>query len=400
MTIEIAFETGPSPDNRRIEIVERKGLGHPDTICDLLSERFSVALSKYYLDHFGLVLHHNVDKALLSAGRTEPAFGGGRIVTPLRLYLAGRATADVKGVPIPVADIARGAAEAWFRNSMHAFDVEKGLELHCLTQPGSPDLVDLFLRQRETGAFLANDTSIGVGFAPFSELERIVLAVEALLNAPSFKATHLETGEDIKVMGTRLGGEITLTIACAFIGRFLADLSAYRDAAERLRGIVLDIARAETRREVRVAVNSADDLAAGTVYLTVGGTSGECGDDGETGRGNRASGLITPLRPTTLEAMAGKNPITHVGKLYNAAAMRVAGAVAAEIAGVTNAECYFVSQIGKPIDEPSLAHVRIWLGGGGSQSAVACHVREIAEREIATIPDLWRAFLKGEVAVA
>ncbi len=400
MTIEIAFETGPSPDQSRIEIVERKGLGHPDTICDLVSERFSVALSKYYLEHFGLVLHHNVDKALLSAGRTEPAFGGGRIVAPVRLYLAGRATADVKGVPVPVADIARGAAETWFRERLHAFDVENGLELHCLTQPGSPDLVDLFLRQREAGAFLANDTSIGVGFAPFSELERIVLAVEGALNAPSFKAAHPETGEDIKVMGTRLGEVITLTIACAFIGRFLQDLSAYRDAAERLRGIVLDIARGQTRRTVRVAVNSADDFAVGAVYLTVGGTSGECGDDGETGRGNRASGLITPLRPTTLEAMAGKNPITHVGKLYNAAAMRIAGAIAVEVAGVTNAECYLVSQIGEPIDEPSLAHVRIWLGGEAPESPVGREAREIAEREIASIPKLWRAILDGEIAVA
>jgi S-adenosylmethionine synthetase len=46
-----------------VEIVERKGLGHPDTICDLVMERISQALSQAYLQHFGKILHHNCDKA-------------------------------------------------------------------------------------------------------------------------------------------------------------------------------------------------------------------------------------------------------------------------------------------------------------------------------------------------
>jgi S-adenosylmethionine synthetase len=51
-----------------------------------------------------------------------------------------------------------------------------------------------------------------------------------------------------------------------------------------------------------------------TVYLTVTGTSAEAGDDGEVGRGNRVNDLITPYRPISLEAAAGKNPVTHVGQ--------------------------------------------------------------------------------------
>jgi S-adenosylmethionine synthetase len=72
MPIVIEILPGPNAGAQRVEIVERKGLGHPDTICDLLSERLSVALSKYYLGQFGLILHHNVDKALLAAGRSSP----------------------------------------------------------------------------------------------------------------------------------------------------------------------------------------------------------------------------------------------------------------------------------------------------------------------------------------
>jgi len=35
----------PTPGETQIEIVERKGLGHTDTICDLVMERISQALS-------------------------------------------------------------------------------------------------------------------------------------------------------------------------------------------------------------------------------------------------------------------------------------------------------------------------------------------------------------------
>ncbi|HEX4891693.1 MAG TPA: methionine adenosyltransferase, partial [Hyphomicrobiaceae bacterium] len=173
-----------------IEIVERKGLGHPDTICDHVSEKFSVALSSYYLRQFGLVLHHNVDKALLVGGAAEPAFGGGRILKPIEFYLSGRATAAFEGHAVPIAEIAREVALSWLKENLHAFDIARGLTVHCLTKAGSPDLVELFRRQRASGRFLANDTSIGAGFAPLSPLERMVLAVEQHLNAPAFKAVH------------------------------------------------------------------------------------------------------------------------------------------------------------------------------------------------------------------
>jgi len=57
MTVVIGTITSPSIAASPIEIVERKGLGHPDTICDHLSEELSRSLSKYYLEHFGCVLH-------------------------------------------------------------------------------------------------------------------------------------------------------------------------------------------------------------------------------------------------------------------------------------------------------------------------------------------------------
>lgn len=392
--VQIEAHGGPWAGARPVEIVERKGRGHPDTICDMLSEQLSVALSKTYLDEFGLVLHHNVDKALLAAGCAEPAFGGGRIVEPIGIYLSGRATSEVRGKLIPVGAIAEETATAWLRENMHALAPESDARIHCLVRPGSPDLVDLFMRQRDDGVFLANDTSCGAGFAPLTDLERVVLAVERRLNAPQFKAEFPETGEDIKVMGVRAHERIELTVSCAFIGRFLTDITAYNDAKDRLLQAALQTASSESSFEVSVHVNAADDIANGSIYLTVTGTSAEGGDDGQTGRGNRASGLITPCRPMTLEALAGKNPVTHVGKLYNAAASRLAAAIVAEVRGIADAECYLVSQIGAPVDRPRMTYLRVCCHEGALSSDAENAVRTIAEREIAGIPQLWRSFLE------
>ena len=400
MQIHVERQQGPSTGARPFEIVERKGLGHPDTICDMLSEQVSVALSKYYLDRFGLVLHHNVDKALLAAGRSEPAFGGGRIVRPMDLFLAGRATDEVDGKIVPVGEIAAATATAWLQRNMHALDPAKDVRFHCLIRPGSPDLVDVFMRQRAQGLFLANDTSCGTGFAPLSALERVVLAVEKKLNAAEFKVASPAVGEDIKVMGVREGDNVSLTVSCAFVGRSLADIAAYSDAKEALRVSAVDTARDVVGRDVAVRVNTADDIASGSVFLTVSGTSAEAGDDGQTGRGNRANGLITPCRPMTLEAVAGKNPVTHVGKLYNAAASQLAAAIVGEVSEITEAECFLVSQIAAPVDKPRIALLRVWCRQGVLTADVERQIRGVAERQIAAIPQLWKSFLNETTSVA
>lgn len=128
--------------------------------------------------------------------------------------------------------------------------------------------------------------------------------------------------------------------------------------------------------------------------------SAEAGDDGQTGRGNRANGLITPCRPMTLEALAGKNPVTHVGKLYNAAASRLAAAIVAEVPGITEAECYLVSQIGVPVDRPRIAHLRVRCQEGVLSSETEDRIRAVAEREISGIPSLWKSFLTQTISVA
>lgn len=397
---QIEAAEGRPVAERSVEIVERKGIGHPDTICDMLSERLSVVLSRLYKDRFGLILHHNVDKALLRAGQAKAAFGGGEVIDPIDIYLSGRATLDFKGEAVPVEELARDSATAWFSEHFHALDADKHVRVHCLVRPGSKELVDVFLRQREEGTVLCNDTSCGVGFAPLTNLEQIVLEVERYLNSKEVKAVLPASGEDIKVMGVREDDRISLTISCAFIGRFLKDMTAYVVAKEELAALAREKTNALTNGSVDILVNAADDEERESIYLTVTGTSAESGDDGETGRGNRANGLITPCRPMTLEAVAGKNPVSHVGKLFNVAAGLLAKALVGEIGEITEAECYLVSQIGAPIDEPKSTHICIRTADGAIGAETEKRVSEIATRHILEIGKLWKGFLDGRFTIA
>jgi S-adenosylmethionine synthetase len=399
MEIAILEDPQVSADEQSSEVVERKGLGHPDTICDALAEQLSLALCRCYHERFGHVLHHNVDKALLWGGQSRPAFGGGEVVRPMEIYLAGRATTEFKGVRLPLEELAAEECRAWFSKNLHALDVNRHVRLKNLIRPGSADLVDLFVRQFESGILLANDTSCGVGHAPFSMLENLVYHLERHLTSREHVAAHPETGEDVKVMGIRQGPRVKLIVACAFVDRFVPDLGAYLDAKDALAGRIREFAGTVTSAEVDVAVNSADDPASGSVYLTVTGTSAECGDDGEAGRGNRVNGLITPCRPMTMESAAGKNPITHVGKLYNIAASRIASAIVTEIEALTDARCFLTSQIGRPIPEPQLTEVRYRAGRVASPSRTARAIEAIVRRELDGIRDYWRELLDGRLGI-
>ena len=71
-----------------------------------------------------------------------------------------------------------------------------------------------------------------------------------------------------------------------------------------------------------VEIRTRHDRGAGGMYLTVLGTSADGADGGQVGRGNRVNGLISLHRPMSTEAAAGKNPVSHVGKIYNLLAHR------------------------------------------------------------------------------
>ena len=382
-------------DERPVEMVERKGSGHPDSICDALAQTLSRNLCRHYLDRFGTILHHNVDKVLLCGGRSYAKFGGGEVLLPIELYLAGRATTSIGNQSIPVEEIAIEGSRRWLRDHLHALEVDRHVVIHSKVRQGSRDLMHLFARGHNEIAH-ANDTSIGVGYAPMSRVERLVLRIDQMLNEQG-RSSRPAWGEDTKVMAVRRGEALSITVACAMVGRHLANLDVYLAETAEIRRQVERLATGAGFTDASVRVNAADVAAAGSVYLTVTGTSAEAGDDGEVGRGNRINGLITPYRPMSLEAAAGKNPVSHVGLLYNLAARQAAEQIVSSVPEIAGAECYLVSEIGQPITAPAVAHLRLATRVGRPVDEFRAKAEGIVRATLHDLPKLAERMAFGEL---
>ncbi len=375
------------------EIVERKGIGHPDSMMDGIAETVSRALCKMYMDRYGRILHHNTDQGEIVGGQSAPKFGGGIVLEPANVILVGRATTTVNNERLPYRTTAVEAARDYIRKTCTNLDVDADVIIDCKIGQGSVDLRGLYDTQKQ----LANDTSFGVGFAPFSETEKLVKSTEELINGP-LKKDLKEVGQDIKVMGVRKGDTIRLTIAAAMVDRYVPDKGHYRSVVEELKERVHKNASKVTKRDVKVDINTGDNYDAGIYYLTVTGLSWENGDDGSVGRGNRVSGLITPYRPMSMEAAAGKNPVTHVGKMYNLLSFDIADRIVKENPGrVKEVWVRIVSQIGKPIDEPQAATAQIIPEAGTKIASVKRDAENIIDEELANIYKLTDRIVQGKV---
>ncbi len=386
-------------EDQQVELVERKGVGHPDSICDAIMEDISVALCAEYERVFGQIVHHNIDKGLLVAGRTSPRIGGGVVDEPMRLVFGDRAIYELAGKRVPVGEIAERTAASWLRQNLRFVDPDQHLIFQNEIKEGSPELTDIFDRE----VIGANDTSAAVGYAPLTDTEQMVLNVERFLNSPEFKEQYPEAGEDIKVMGYRRDRELILTIAIAFVDRFVQSQEGYFSRKEEIRGAVIDFVNGQRRNfeQVSVDLNTLDDESRGEegMYLTVLGTSAEGADCGQVGRGNKVNGVIALNRPMSTEAAAGKNPVSHVGKIYTILSHRMAEEVYNGVPGIREVYVWLCSQIGRPIHEPLIASAQLTLDKDTKLAAVRGNVEQILSRELDGIYDFTSRLAKGEYSV-
>jgi S-adenosylmethionine synthetase len=382
-------------EQQEIELVERKCIGHPDSLADGVAESISRALSQAYLEECGAVLHHNTDQGEIVAGESHPKYGGGKVIRPIYMLLDGRATRQFNGINIPTDAIALEAARNYLRTTLTNLNLERDIIVDCRLGTGSTDLRDVFKPCQETTP-RANDTSFGVGHAPFSETETIVREVSEFIDN-TLRLKYPAIGQDIKIMGLRDGNTITLTLACAMVDRYCSGLSEYIEYKEILKEQVEAVARHYTNRMVIVDVNTADDIDTGSVFLTVTGTSAEMGDDGSVGRGNRCNGLITPNRPMSMEATSGKNPINHIGKIYNLLSTELAQECAREVEGIEEIYLRLLSQIGKPIDQPLVASIQVLMQPDFRLQDISRDIEAIIDSGLADITCMTEKIIRGEV---
>lgn len=390
-TIHIQQATGPKTANLDVEIVERKGIGHPDSVCDAVMEEVSRALSRAYRDRAGTVLHHNCDKALLVAGQVELRWGGGRVLEPMRLIMGDRATATWNGQGIDVKAIAISTARQWIRTHLHHVDPEAHVQYQVELKPGSAALA---MPYRRKGLPTANDTSAVVGYAPVTETERMVFEAERYLNSAGFKARFPDTWEDVKVMGVRETRKLHLTVAMPLLDRGLHSEDEYFARVDEIRHSALAHLqpRLEQLDELTLCLNALDRRGEGLagIYASVLGVSAESADSGEVGRGNRLNGLISFCRPGGGEAAPGKNPVGHTGKIYGMLADRLAGRLVGGVPGLDEVTLWLSSDIGRPVDQPRVAFALVHLAPGAVLADVAAAAEAMIASELAQLPAFCR----------
>ena len=381
-----------------VEIVERKGLGHPDTICDSVMERISQALSHAYVKHYGRILHHNCDKGLLVAGQVERRYGGGMIIEPMRLVIGDRATMVQA---FDVAELAIETAKNWFRENIPEIDCQRHLQFQVELKGGSDELTGIFRPGSEI--IPANDTSAAVGYAPLTETERLVLDAERFVNGREFKIKFPESGTDVKVMAVRRSERLNLTVAMPLLDKYIANEAEYfRKKEEMCQSLVAYLrSRLARLKHIAVELNTLDRRGAGMsgMYLSVLGTSAEDADSGEVGRGNQVNGIIALNRPRGSEAAAGKNPVSHVGKIYSVLSHRVAEKIYLEVPGVEQAIVWMCSRIGDPVERPQVVAVQVALDAATTLVGVEAPIDKIVASELQRMSQFCQELASGKYSV-
>ena len=325
-------------DKQPIEIVERKGLGHPDTIADGIAESISVEYSKYCLENFGAILHHNLDKTIVLGGQCDLEYGRGELLKPFRVLFGGRMSQSFGDREIDIKTIQIKAAKNYFQRILPRLNADKDLEFHTFTSSNSriphwfsPRTIDDLLEHKNPHA---NDTATMVGFWPLSVLEQIVLASERYFYEFEQK-THPRfdfVGGDIKVMALRRVQEVELTLCVPFHADKIDDQKDYFEHKSLIENGLQKLLKEKFGNSLNIIlkvntqdqkIKSENDNGRGR-YLTVIGSALDYGEEGISGRGNRCRGLISSMRPSTVESVYGKNPVYHVGKVYSLIAQTIA----------------------------------------------------------------------------
>lgn len=401
-------------DENEFDVVERKGVGHPDTLADALAERLSSAYSQYTLAKFGTVLHHNFDKVGLLGGASHVTFGKGYLTAPIRVLINGRASVSFAGEPIPLHELLTKWVKEFFDANLPLVNTERDIDIHFnLSSESSPGKTDEHKATQGTRQYwfeprslddigelkhlVANDTSLGVGSAPRSDLEKIVLEIERSLTSPEMRMRYPWIGTDVKILAHRIKTRFLITMCIPQIANYVPDIEAYKRNLETARGIVLDILvqHGKSNEDCELSINTRDKFDVNELYLTATGSSIESGDEGLVGRGNRIHRLITPLRPMSMEGAAGKNPVYHIGKLYYITAQKISDEIFS-LLGLRN-EVYLSSQSGRDLLEPWVAVVQVNQDLSHIQNQ---KIEEIVMAHLHRIPTLSTEIIHGGTALS
>lgn len=305
------------PHDLDVEVVERKGVGHPDTLADGIAELASIRYAEYCLREFGAVLRHNLDKVAVLGGRARFTDTDGTYDRPVRIVVGGRASMSFAGRAIPVHEILHAAVMEQLSTALPGFERIAVTVQHETTDSSkyanwfSPVSLDDL---PERGRVCSNDTALLVATAGRTRAETIALLTEAWFRRQPW------AGSDIKALVVRKGQAFTVTVCVPAVAGHLITAAEFDDAVHQTAGqLAAELDKRLPGPPVRLVCNPrrtstrAEPLS--HQYFTLSGSAIDYGEDGLVGRGNARSGLITPAQAAGNEVAHGKNPTYHVGKV-------------------------------------------------------------------------------------
>lgn len=347
MVKNLTVVSNMTPSEMKIfEVVERKGIGHPDTLADGIAEAISIEYSNYCMNNFGLILHQMLDKIMLIGGLGRFDFGIGEVLKPWRVILNGRLSDSFGSKKIPIKEIQVLAAKKFLKSVVPRLDLKNGVQfIHytsCysknprwfkpLTSDDVPDAKNPY----------SNDTSTCTGYWPLSLTERLSLLLEAYFyNSSGFPKFNF-IGQDIKIMSVRRRHEIDVTMCVPFFSYDIKNWGEYYLKKDQIYKELKELAEdyVKGKYTINLFINTQDEMAKKSkrslgLYFVTSGSALDSGEEGMVGRGNRSRGIISNMRPLNMEAVCGKNPVYYVGKVYTYLADRIAK----EISETLECEC-------------------------------------------------------------
>lgn len=357
-----------NPENNEIEIVERKGFGHPDTLADQLAKECSRIYSQYCLDHFGVILHHNFDKLYIGAGCFRYINNELKMISPIKVFVNGRASNTFNGKKIDIEKLLIPVIREYVGSVLPRLNVLDELEIHINPTQNSKfphwfepnDINDV----PDSKEVFANDTSLCISHYPLTICEDLTLNVSNYFwkyqkknkyPTPRFN----DVGQDIKVMTFRNQKDITITVCLPVYYDMFTNMNEYINVIKKYEKLLYrDILSNSKYENYNISLDINKSITKDYHYYTLGkGSCLECGEEGVVGRGNNLSGLIPTFRPYSMESPFGKNERYHTGRVLSNLANIVTKQIYDEL-GISSS-IYCLTQNKSKLLNPSLLYISI-----------------------------------------
>lgn len=349
MNIQISYNY-KAPDEFPFEVVERKGLGHPDTLVDGIVEFAEMNYAKYCLEEFGCIPHHNFDKAMLIGGMCKQTYGESNFTQPIKFIFMGRGSKSFGDTEIPLYDIQVQSAKAYLNRVLPRLKTDDPNMFLCesvtscnSSRPYWFEPRDIFDLPEYNNSPVANDTATMISYYPLTLCEQLALDVERYFYSINEDGLpypkYIEYGQDIKVMVVRNNSRIDITVAVPQISTITKNKDEYYNREIHLqRDILKYVQKKHPNDDINITINSSK--RSDVQYMVSAGSSVDFGEEGAVGRGNKTHGIISSFRPNTMEAPHGKNSTYFVGKVLG----YITDVIAKDIFKKTGLPCQIIMQ--------------------------------------------------------